>query len=282
MEKTNLPAKLNEQAELIVPEEFGDELYGEDQISSTDVVIPRLVLFQSLSEQVTTGERKPNLFGFNQGQGKQFDGIETIIVRLQRARVRFQEGDFGGDPLCRSVDGIHPDMDYCEKIGHDPGVTECSECPYSKWVGKTPPECPEGKNLLMLCVDEENSLVPNSAHPFFFSVQKENLGAFKKQALPCWQHQPKELNDGSKNPLKFPFAHVFRMEVADGKHPKFKGKYKIVRFVRLRDASPEEFKHCAEDVYPILTTLAALRESLDHDLARNGEAIDVEAEDDAY
>jgi hypothetical protein len=81
------------------------------------------------------------------GQGH--DKIVLVPLRIMKQRVMFEPGsDFGGDPLCRSNNGIVPDP----KVEH-PKAKACATCRFSQWLGGKRPACSEKLRVLAIVKD---------------------------------------------------------------------------------------------------------------------------------
>lgn len=99
------------------------EMYGD--MESNDIAVPRIVVLQGLSPEVSEGHGKPGDF-YIKGLERNLGGspLEVVILMRNKSRLRWQDLTLGGGILCRSSDA---------KIGvGDPGGP-CDACPYSQW-----------------------------------------------------------------------------------------------------------------------------------------------------
>jgi hypothetical protein len=102
-----------------------------------------------------------------------FDQIEFVILKARRGRVLFPPGDFGGDTLCRSFDGLVPAENVVappsSKCGNYVNGKFKAICPKASWgADKKKPECAATLSLLIV---EKTTRVP-----YYIS--------FKRTALP--------------------------------------------------------------------------------------------------
>jgi hypothetical protein len=61
--------------------------------------------------------------------GEQWKAIPVAVVGIIEHRVFFGDQEFGKEPLCKSYDGIIPELNI-----HKPQSTSCKSCPQSVWV----------------------------------------------------------------------------------------------------------------------------------------------------
>lgn len=123
-----------------------EAMYG--GLEQEDVTIPRIVILQGLSPEVTEGRGKPGEFfikGLERNLGK--GPLEIVILMRNKSRIRWQDLTLGGGILCRSIDS---------KIGvGDPGG-DCNICPLSEWTGVGKPSCDLYQNLIVTLRQDED------------------------------------------------------------------------------------------------------------------------------
>lgn len=117
------------------------QMYG--GMEQEDITIPRIVILQGLSPEVTEGKGSPGQFyikGFERNLGK--GPIELLVVMRSKSRIRWRDLKLGGGQLCSSTDA---------KLGQgDPGG-ECEKCQYSAWVGQDgKPGCDLYQNVIVV------------------------------------------------------------------------------------------------------------------------------------
>jgi hypothetical protein len=141
-------AKQNEQALSTIKLSAADkeEMYG--GLEQEDVTIPRIVILQGLSPEVTEGRGKPGEFfikGLERNLGD--DPVEIVILMRSKSRIRWQDLTLGGGILCQSRDS---------KTGTgDPGGS-CESCPHSAWTGTGKPTCDLYQNLIVVLRQDED------------------------------------------------------------------------------------------------------------------------------
>lgn len=124
-----------------------EQMYG--GMEQEDVTIPRVVILQGLSPEVTEGKGTPGQFyvkGFERNLGK--GPIEIIVIMRNKSRIRWRDLKLGGGILCTSNDA---------KIGTgDPGG-ECEKCQLSAWMGTDgKPGCDLYQNVLIVLRKDED------------------------------------------------------------------------------------------------------------------------------
>lgn len=118
--------KKKEETALAVPQMDATELkemYGE--MDSTDITIPRIVILQGLSPEVSEGRGKPGEF-FIKGLERNLGAtpLEVIVLLRNKSRIRWQDLQLGGGILCRSFDA---------KVGIGEPGGSCEACKFSQW-----------------------------------------------------------------------------------------------------------------------------------------------------
>lgn len=117
-----------------------EEMYG--GIEQEDVTIPRIVILQGLSPEVTEGRGAPGEFYIKGLERKLGKGPHEIVVLMRnKSRIRWQDLNAGGGILCRSTD--------CKVGVGDPGGN-CQVCPLAEWAGPDKPSCDLYQNLIVV------------------------------------------------------------------------------------------------------------------------------------
>lgn len=123
-----------------------EAMYG--GLEQEDVTIPRVVILQGLSPEVTEGRGRPGEFyikGLERNLGK--GPIEIVVLMRNKSRIRWQDLNLGGGILCRSIDS---------KTGTgDPGGS-CEVCPLSAWTGTGKPTCDLYQNLIIILREDDD------------------------------------------------------------------------------------------------------------------------------
>lgn len=125
------------------------EMYGD--MDRDDITIPRMVILQGLSPEVTQGQGRPGEFyikGLERNLGK--GPVEFIVLMRNKSRIRWQDLQFGGGILCRSVDAK-------QGVGEPGGA--CEQCPHSVWNGKDKPACDIYQNLIVV-LKQDSEWIP--------------------------------------------------------------------------------------------------------------------------
>jgi hypothetical protein len=119
---------------------------GTEEISSEDIVLPRIRLLQDQSAEVkskeaTSGKLKHSL------TGEEYASLEFIPLTMHKSRIMFDMDNRDGAPLCRSNNF---------QIGSD--GTRCIECGNSKWQNNKPPVCNTIFNYLIIQPKEVSAI----------------------------------------------------------------------------------------------------------------------------
>ena len=144
------------------------EMFGD--MDSGDVSVPRIVVLQGLSPEVTNGQGKPGDFyvkGLERNLGSA--PLEVVILLRNKSRIRWQDLQLGGGILCRSGDAK-------SGVG-DPGGN-CAACPYSQWEVSDDnksgrPGCDVYQNLIVVLRKDDDWF------PMSLSGNRSKLKAFK-------------------------------------------------------------------------------------------------------
>lgn len=135
-----LAKQSTELAQVKLSKQELEEMYG--GLEQEDVAIPRLVILQGLSPEVTEGQGRPGEFyikGHTRNIGK--GPVEIIVLMRSKSRIRWQDLTLGGGILCQSGDS---------KTGiGDPGG-DCTVCPLAEWTGTGKPTCDLYQNLIIV------------------------------------------------------------------------------------------------------------------------------------
>jgi len=123
---TQLTETIKQQAVSTMPKMTKAELHEQfGDMDADDITIPRIVILQGLSPEVSEGRGKPGEF-FIKGLERNLGAkpIEIVVLLRNKSRIRWQDLQLGGGLLCRSFDA---------KEGQgDPGG-KCETCKFSAW-----------------------------------------------------------------------------------------------------------------------------------------------------
>lgn len=148
-------------------------MYGD--LRTSDFTIPRLVILEGLSPQVTKekaghpGDIYVNSLKLNLGS----DPVELVILRrIGRQNLLWKPLKDGGGILCQAKDG---------KFGVGTPGGECAKCSKSRWTSndgkQVAPECDE--NQAYIVIPRSMLSDPDAAFPYAMSGAKARLQAFK-------------------------------------------------------------------------------------------------------
>lgn len=134
-------AKTELSTELKVSQADLSQMYGD--MGQEDITIPRIVVLQGLSPEVTEGKGSPGQFyvkGFERNLGK--GPVEFVVILRNKSRIRWRDLKLGGGLLCTSLDA---------KIGQgDPGG-ECEKCTFASWQSSDGrPGCDLYQNVIVV------------------------------------------------------------------------------------------------------------------------------------
>lgn len=107
--KTNVPAAAEETRNALAVPDFmkADAGKGTESIAQKDVEVPRLVLLQALSPEVTDGDEKAGNF-YHTLLEEAFGGkIRAVIVYANIQYILWRPRHEGGGILARADDGVH-------------------------------------------------------------------------------------------------------------------------------------------------------------------------------
>jgi hypothetical protein len=190
---------------------------GLEAVSNSDLVLPRLMICQSLSDQ--RNRQKPNFIpGLEEGNlfnsvtsDIYGEKVEVIPIIFSRSRIYFRSRESGGGILCQSFNAI------------DGGTISptCDACPNSRWDGEgKPPACTYYMNFASILLKDSNLLA--------ISCKATALKAGK-----TWVTRLKLFN-------KPAYVQVYEYKTVQATSPK--GAYYVPTITFKRWASEEEAK----------------------------------------
>lgn len=140
------------EAPLAVPQDllaaFGDAASeGMENVSSNEIILPRLGIIQPTSPMATDGTARPGdicnvLTGENFGQR-----VKIYPLMFWASRIKWAGSDLNAKIECSAKDGRNGTV-KTEAFGM--GV--CANCPHSQWQDGEGPLCTEFKNILLIPV----------------------------------------------------------------------------------------------------------------------------------
>lgn len=149
-EKKNELEKRPDQAigtELKLSKDDIEQMYG--GMEQEDITVPRIVILQGLSPEVTEGKGRPGEFyvkGFERNLGK--NPIEFLVIRRSKSRIRWKDLKLGGGILCQSPDA---------KFGQGEPGGECEKCQFANWEGTNErPDCDMYQNVIIVLRKDED------------------------------------------------------------------------------------------------------------------------------
>ncbi|MDI7266600.1 MAG: hypothetical protein QME96_01230 [Myxococcota bacterium] len=126
----------------IIPSDDGGPVYEDD------VLVPRYAVVQPTSKEGTPGTFRSNLDGAERSE------LRLAPLRIQRGRVLWGT-EIGGDPICRSGDGLYPsalvERPVSEACCVLVGRRLHPVCPKAEWPRQGRPECRD--TFLMVALD---------------------------------------------------------------------------------------------------------------------------------
>lgn len=163
--------KKETQAISTVPQMSKEELRDQfGEMNSNDITIPRIVILQGLSPEVSEGRGKPGEFyikGLERNLGNK--SVEIVVLLRNKSRIRWQDLQLGGGILCRSFDS--------RKGQGDPGG-DCSACKFQTWEVSDSnksgrPGCDIYQNLIVVLRQDDDWM------PMAISGNRSKLKALK-------------------------------------------------------------------------------------------------------
>ena len=137
---------------------------GTEEISSEDIILPRIRVLQDNSAEVKSKEAQSGKLKHSL-TGELNDTLEFIPIAMHKSRIMFNIDNREGAPLCRSNNF---------EIGSD--GTKCTDCDNNKWQNNKPPVCNTIFNYWMIQPKE----VGNVFVPSILSLMKTSSQAALK------------------------------------------------------------------------------------------------------
>jgi len=192
---------------------------GSENVSSTDIILPRLSICQS-----TTPQRKLDNSAYIKGlnDGDLFNTVseenygrtvEFIPLIFSKSRIYFRDLKEGGGILCQSLNGING--------GRLAPV--CATCPKSQFTAEKAPECTNFMNFPSLILPHLELLV----------------ASFKSTALKSAKQFLSRMDMFCQKVKKPYFASVYELKIMPAKNSK--GDFFGPTFTRKRWAEEKEF-----------------------------------------
>jgi len=120
---------------------------GTEEITSEDIVMPRIRLLQDQSNEVKSKEESSGKLKHSLS-GDVYESVEFIPLTMHKSRIMFDTDNRNGAPLCRSNNNT---------VGSD--GTKCKECENAQWKNNKPPVCNMIFNYLVLQTKEVGQVV---------------------------------------------------------------------------------------------------------------------------
>ena len=164
---------------------FGDAAgEGLENVTSNEIVLPRLGIMQPTSPMVEEGTARPGdianlLTGENYGTSVQF-----YPLMFWSTRIFWESKALNSNIMCSSKDGRNGTLKTSETAG---GV--CAQCPHAQWHDGEGPVCTEFKNLLVIpfafgTPEEEMEAIANTA-PTVFRCEAHVSQGSQRVPLDC-------------------------------------------------------------------------------------------------
>jgi hypothetical protein len=184
MSKPSTEVAIRPEAELALDAElaglFGDAAgEGLENVTSSEIVLPRLGIIQPTSPMVEAGTAKPGdianlLTGENYGTS-----VQLYPLMFWSTRIFWESKALNSAILCSSKDGRNGTLKTDLTGG---GV--CARCPQAQWHDGEGPACTEFKNLLVIpfayaTPEEELDAILNTA-PTVFSAKRTSVKALNQ------------------------------------------------------------------------------------------------------
>lgn len=151
----NLPVQLS-QTDM-------QQMYGD--MTQEDFKIPRMVILEGLSPEVSDGLGKPGeifIKSLNMNLGK--DPLRIVVLLRQKSRIKWNALDKGGGIACQSLNG---------RTGVGAPGGSCYECAEQIWNGQEKPICDLYENFIVVL--PEHPELP----PVAISGNRSRLAKFK-------------------------------------------------------------------------------------------------------
>lgn len=165
-EEANLPAVPPQPAENLpatLSQNDIQQMYGD--MTQEDFKVPRVVILEGLSPEVSDGLGKPGdifIKGLNINLGK--EPLTIVVLMRQKSRIKWNPLDKGGGMACQSLNGRNG-------VGNPGG--NCYECAEQMWSGQEKPLCDLYENFIVVLPEHKD--LP----PVAISGNRSRLGKFK-------------------------------------------------------------------------------------------------------
>lgn len=206
-EKLPVPQEEIQKALATVPMNSQEmqQMYGD--MTQEDFKIPRLVILEGLSPEVSDGLGKPGEFfikGLNVNLGN--NPLDIVVLLRQKSRIKWNPLDKGGGIACQSLNG---------RTGAGQPGGDCYSCCEQVWNGKEKPKCDLYENFIVTLPAHDD--LPAVA----ISGNKSKLAKFKDFNTMLEVHKMKN------RPL---FDKVYQAKIVQKTNPQG-AKYHIFQFV---------------------------------------------------
>jgi hypothetical protein len=131
-------------------------------LSTEDIVLPRLQLVQPTSSSIPDGEKHIGEW-YNSVSGEFYKSLQAVVLGARAMRVMFpKQYDPNNAILCSSADAVHPNEEFVGMLINGVNIpADCKDCPFSQWTededGKrVRPACDSGYLYAALSVGEKN------------------------------------------------------------------------------------------------------------------------------
>ena len=232
------------------------ETPGLEAFPDTSIQIPRLLIGQpSNISDIPEGQFMDNLTGAT------FTELDVVLLKMTRSRALWKPGKPQPQdlPLCRSLDAIHPDLEFqnarcilCvqnDTNTHEQCVDEKDRavCEHAKFLKNQRPQCRLMYNLLIVLV--------STGEPYILSVSGKGisptnriLSAFKVRGRPPYSARFKislaKASDGDYYVVTYSDIHWF--ESPD----ELKELFLRFKGVNLTPSQPTESPNAEEQIIP--------------------------------
>lgn len=136
---------------------------GLELLPSQDMVFPRLLILQPMSPLVTQKDQQAGTIANSLTEANYGNKFDFFLLHAYPTRARWLSPDPGSDLDCTSADYLHGTV---KDQDHGNGI--CAACPFSQWVGKTPPSCTDFRNLVLIPAEDEPT-------PIIYSTSRSGL-----------------------------------------------------------------------------------------------------------
>ncbi len=245
--QTSLAKK--EPSHLVAPNE---EVIGQENIESQDIIIPRIRLFQPISTEVVENTAKAGTLR-NSLTNEDSSELEVLIFYFFKSRVLFNRSMPGhsGDKgiACMSTDGKRSlDHKKCDECGASMWETISTE---QRKEGKKPtgPECDTVYNFPCLIVNSKNQDIPVSLSLRRTSANqaKQLISLVKLSRMQWWSmvfSVKSKLNKGDKGSF-YTFEVKAKRKATDEEVQKARIYYDgiIGRNIKVEEDQKDDYRH---------------------------------------